>query len=59
MGHSQKVKALSIEVLSGFTFQLNEEGFVIKTVVNSLILAGNADGEYLGTIYAVYAFSKN
>ena len=56
MGHSQKVKALSIEVPSGFTFQLNGESFVIKTVVNSRFLAGNADGEYRGTIYAIYAF---
>ena len=56
VGHSQRVKDLSVTVPSGFTFQLNEEGFVIKTVENSLILAGNEDGEYRGTIYAVYAF---
>ena len=56
VGHSQRVKDLSVTVPSGFTFQLNEEGFVIKTVGNSLILAGNEDGEYRGTIYAVYAF---
>ena len=49
---------MSIEIPSGFTFQLNEEGFVIKTVVISLILAGNADGEYRGAIYAIYAFPE-
>ena len=56
VGHNQKVKDLSIEVPSGSTFQLNEEGFVIKTAGNSLILVGNEDGEYRGTIYAVYTF---
>jgi len=56
VGHSQMVKDSSIEVPSGVTFQLNEEGFVIKTVGNSLILAGNEDGEYRGTVYAVYTF---
>lgn len=52
------VKDLSIEVPSGFTFQLNEGGFVIKTVGNSLILTGNEDGEYRGTVYAVYTSLK-
>ncbi|HIB88288.1 TPA: DUF4838 domain-containing protein [Candidatus Poribacteria bacterium] len=56
VGHSQMVKDSSIEVPSGVTFQLNEEGFVIKIVGNSLILAGNEDGEYRGTVYAVYTF---
>ena len=56
VGHSEMIEDLSITVPSGFTFQLNEEGFIIKTVENGLILAGNEDGEYRGTIYAVYAF---
>ena len=33
-----------------------EEGFVIKTAGNSLVIGGNSDGPYQGTIYGAYEF---
>ena len=56
VGQSETVKKLGINVPSGFTYQMNEEGFVIKTIGNSLVLAGNEDWRYRGTEYAVYDF---
>ena len=43
VGRSQAVRELGIDVPSGFTNQMNEEGFVIKTVEDALTLAGNED----------------
>jgi len=54
VGHSHAVDALGITVPSGFTHQLNEEGYVVKTVGDALVLAGNEDWHYRGTMYAVY-----
>lgn len=59
VGRSQTVKKLGIEVPSGFTNQMNEEGFVIKTVDGALVLAGNEDWHYRGTIYAVNEFLEH
>ena len=54
VGRSDMVRQLGVQVPSGFTNQMNEEGFVIKTVGDNLVLAGNEDWHYRGTIYAVY-----
>ncbi|MFH1738615.1 MAG: DUF4838 domain-containing protein [bacterium] len=56
IGYSQAVRDLGVEIPSGFTYQMNEEGFVIKTVGNDIVLAGNEDWNYRGTIFAVYEF---
>ena len=56
VGRSKAVADLGVEVPSGFTYQMNEEGFVFKTVGKNLVLAGNEDRHYRGTIYAVYDF---
>ena len=53
VGHSDAVRQLGIEVPSGFTYQLNEEGFTIRTVGNDLVVAGNEDWQYRGTEIAV------
>ncbi|MCA9431260.1 MAG: DUF4838 domain-containing protein, partial [Candidatus Omnitrophica bacterium] len=50
------VEKMEIEIPSGFTKQMNEEGFISKTVGKDLILAGNEEWEYSGTMYAVYDF---
>jgi len=54
VGCSQAVRELGIDVPSGFTHQMNEEGFVIRTVGKDLVLAGNEDWHYRGTVFAVY-----
>ncbi|MBI4559351.1 MAG: DUF4838 domain-containing protein [Candidatus Hydrogenedentes bacterium] len=56
VGASQAVRDLGIEVPSGFSYQMNEEGFVIKTIENGLVLVGNEHSFYRGTVYAVYEF---
>lgn len=45
-----------LEIPAGRTRGLREEGFVIRTVDNSLVLAGNDEKPYLGTRYAVIQF---
>jgi len=56
VGRSAAVDATGIQLPSGYTPQLNEEGFLVKTLGNDLILAGNEDGPYRGTLFAVYDF---
>ncbi|MCC6486985.1 MAG: DUF4838 domain-containing protein [Candidatus Hydrogenedentes bacterium] len=56
VGRSAAVSALGIELPSGHTPQMNEECLVIKTVGNALVLAGNEDWNYRGTLFAVYDF---
>ena len=46
----------NIEVPAGHTSQMNEEGFIVKTDHNALFLAGNEEGKYRGTVFAVYDF---
>lgn len=43
-----------VNIPSGVDRDFTREGFVLKTRGNSLILAGNEDGEYHGTEYSVY-----
>ncbi|MFV2070623.1 MAG: hypothetical protein ACC645_26950 [Pirellulales bacterium] len=54
VGRSKAVADLGVRVPSGSTYQMDEEGFVSKTVGGELILAGNEDWQYRGTLYAVY-----
>jgi hypothetical protein len=49
-------KIPNLEIPSGRTKNLREEGFVIRTHGNQLVLAGNDTEPYLGTRYAVIEF---
>jgi hypothetical protein len=53
VGASQRAGELGVRVPSRFTYAMNEEEYVIKTVGNSLVLAGNEHPFYRGTVYAV------
>jgi len=52
VGRSRLVKGLPIP--SGDDTNHTREGFVLKTQGNTIILAGNEDGDYRGAEYAVY-----
>lgn len=69
VGRSAATDALKVAIPSGFTRALKEEGYVLKTVGDALIVAGNDDGPklkedpknplsfptvYKGTLFAVY-----
>ncbi|MCA1596806.1 MAG: DUF4838 domain-containing protein, partial [Chloroflexi bacterium] len=56
VGKSKKTEAAHVRVPSGLTPARREEGFVIHCQGNILALAGNDDGPYHGTEYAVYEF---
>ncbi|MDP2324020.1 MAG: DUF4838 domain-containing protein, partial [Gammaproteobacteria bacterium] len=56
VGRSKAVEALRIDVPSGHTPQMNEEAILVKTVGENLVLAGNEDWNYRGTLFAVYDF---
>lgn len=61
VGHTAEAKKLGIKVPSGFNPAIRpdafeEEGFVIKTVGDRIVVGGNSDGPYQGTIYAAYEF---
>ncbi|MHB0939064.1 MAG: DUF4838 domain-containing protein [Armatimonadota bacterium] len=45
-----------VEIPSGETRDRDREGFILKTQGDRIILAGNEDGNYHGTEYAVYDF---
>jgi hypothetical protein len=60
VGHTRAAAKLNVEIPSGFDPTIRreafeEEGYVLKTVGDSLVVAGNNDGPYLGTVYAAYA----
>ena len=59
VGHTAAARKLNVEIPSGFTTKLNEEGFVIRTVGQDLILAGNEDWRYRGTEIAVNKFLES
>ncbi|MBI2422716.1 MAG: DUF4838 domain-containing protein [Candidatus Hydrogenedentes bacterium] len=59
IGPGPAVKELGIDIPSGFTLQMNEEGFVLRATDTTLVLAGNESGPYRGTIFAVYAFLES
>ena len=53
---SKLTDAMDVEIPSGITNARREEGFVIVCEGDRLVLAGNNDGPYHGTEYAVYEF---
>ena len=56
VGKSRLTDAAAVEIPSGWTPARREEGFVIHCRDGTLILAGNDEGRYHGTEYAVYDF---
>ncbi len=56
VGQSRAVEELGVAVPSGHSPQMDEECFAVKTVGNSLVLVGNEDWSYKGTLFAVYDF---
>ena len=62
VGHTQIAAKERVKIPSGYEEVVGdpkvfeEEGFVIKTKGIAIILGGNSDGPYQGTIYAGYEF---
>ncbi|NQU11682.1 DUF4838 domain-containing protein [bacterium] len=56
VGLSPRVAALKLDIPHGVTRDKKEEGYVIHARGNTLVLAGNEEGKYYGTYYAVAAF---
>jgi len=56
VGRSRLTEAMHVGVPSGLTPARREEGFVIVCRDGRLVLAGNDEGPYHGTEYAVYEF---
>lgn len=54
VGQTRATAALGIEPPSGHTLALNEEGYVLRTVGETLAVAGNEDWAYRGTVFAAY-----
>ena len=63
VGHGREAREVVPDIPSGFTPELNEEGFVMKTRGDVLLLAGNENGwgdfEYRGTRIAVHKFLED
>jgi len=53
VGRSRQTEKLKLTIPSGVTAQANEEGYLLETRGDRLVLAGNDDGPYHGTEYAV------
>ena len=53
VGRSEAAHRLGVDVSPRLTTAMNEEEYIIKTVGNILILAGNEHSFYRGTVYAV------
>lgn len=56
VGKSKAAAALRVAIPAGLTSSRREEGFVIACRGDRLLLAGNDEGPYHGTEYAVYEF---
>ncbi len=56
VGPSELASQMGVTIPAGVTAERREEGFVIVCRGNRLLLAGNNDGPYHGTEYAVYEF---
>jgi hypothetical protein len=56
VGASRLTEALPVTIPAGLTGSRREEGYVIVCRGDRLVLAGNNDGPYHGTEYAVYDF---
>jgi hypothetical protein len=59
VGRSRLSDSLGVAVPAGLSPSRREEGFVIACRNNRLLLAGNNDGPYHGTEYAVYDFLRS
>jgi len=60
VGHTAAAQKLGVKVPAGFDPSIRkdafcEEGYVLRTAGNSLVVGGNSDGPYQGAIYAAYA----
>lgn len=60
VGHTREAAALGVDIPSGYDTTVRddygeEEGYVLKTVGRDVVIAGNNDGPYQGTIFAAYA----
>jgi hypothetical protein len=56
VGRSEAARSLGIALPGGHTHQMNEEAFVVRTVGSDLVLLGNEDWNYRGTVFAVADF---
>lgn len=59
IGPSRLTDGLGVRIPSGLTPARREEGFVIYSKGDRLMLAGNDEGPYHGTEYAVYDFLRS
>ena len=60
VGHTAAAGGLGVTIPAGFDQTIRpdifeEEGYVLKTVGQDIVVAGNNDGPYKGTVYAAYA----
>jgi hypothetical protein len=60
LGHTKAAAKAGIAIPAGFNPAIRpeafeEEGYVLRTEGRNLFVGGNADGDYQGTVYAVYA----
>jgi len=60
VGHTIAAAKLKVKVPAGYDKSIRkdtfmEEGYVLRTKGNSLVVGGNSDGPYSGTIFAAYA----
>ncbi len=53
IGASKLVEPMKLDIPSGLTTDRKEEGFIIHAEGDTLVLAGNDAGPYMGTYYAV------
>lgn len=53
VGRSRRAAELGTDILPRLTKAMNEEEYILRTVDNTLILAGNEHPFYRGTVYAV------
>jgi hypothetical protein len=61
VGHTAAATKLGVKVPAGFNPAIRpeafeEEGFVLKTSGQNIVVGGNSDGPYKGTVYAAYDF---
>lgn len=53
VGRAAAAGALGAELPAGHSHQMNEEAFIVRTLGDDLVLAGNEDWNYRGTVFAV------
>jgi len=60
VGHTDAAKRLGVKIPAGFDPSIrpaafSEEGYVLRTRGRDVVVGGNADGPYYGTVFAAYA----